>query len=227
MELFEYHFNKLDGNLYYNEENDKYEMFSNNGIRKHINYLTFKELFKNICTLELKSPIIVETGIASHGTKSTYLFNEYIRKYGGRLWSVDINNELVANTQRYMCPGSTLVCDDSINFINKWINNNLKSDIIYLDSYDLDIYNPTPSGIHGLNEYKAILPSIKKNTLLLIDDTPITPYWLDTRNKEYEDMCLFYSKNSYMPGKGMFIINENKNANVLLHQYQILYKFND
>ena len=38
-------------------------------------------------------------------------------------------------------------------------------------------------------------------------------------------MVKFYDNNKYMPGKGMYILNEIKNANKLLHNYQVLYKF--
>lgn len=54
-------------------------MFSNKlGIKKHLNYLTFKNLFKEM--EGIKNPYILESGIASVGTNSTYLFNEYVKK---------------------------------------------------------------------------------------------------------------------------------------------------
>ena len=85
MELIESHFNTLSGNLIYDESTDTYEMFSNKlGINKHINYLTFKKLFEQM--EGLKNPYILESGIASAGTNSTYLFNEYVKKYGGFFW---------------------------------------------------------------------------------------------------------------------------------------------
>lgn len=225
MDLFEAHFNKIDGNLYYNPKTEKYEMFGLRGIPKHINYLTFKELFKQM--ISIKNPIILETGIASAGTLSTYLFNEYIRKYGGRLWSVDNNPELVAQHMGNMCPASSLVCDDSVEFLQSWVidNPDLKANIIYLDSYDLDWYNPQPAAEHGLNEYKAVLPAITNGTLLLIDDTPINPYWLDTRGQLYNDMLVYYDKHHELPGKGQHVVNIDKHAETLLHQYQVLYKF--
>jgi hypothetical protein len=223
MDLFESHFNNLSGNLYYDEQSNNYNLFSNIGVPKHINYLTFKKLFENM--VNVKEPIILESGIASAGTQSTYLFNEYVRKYGGQFWSVDINKNLVDKHIGNMCPATHLVCDDSIHFFTNWVSNNKKADVIYLDSWDLDFYDPEPAGIHGLNEYKALLPSIKKNTLLLIDDTPSIPYWLDTRGKLFDDMTLFYKINNYLPGKGMYVINEPKEAATLLHNYQILYKF--
>ena len=227
MELLEDHFCKISGNLIYNQEENTYEMFSNKpGISKHINYLTFKRLFEEMQTL--KNPLILESGIASFGTQSTYLFNEYVKKYGGFFWSVDINQNLVDIHEGNMCPATKLICDDSVSFFKKWSKNNNVADVIYLDSYDLDFYNPEPSGNHGLAEYQALLPVIKKNTLLLIDDTPVNPYWLDVRNnKIFDDMSEYYNQNHYLPGKGMFILNNIKNANMLMHNYQVLYKFYD
>jgi len=175
---------------------------------------------------DLKNPLILESGIASAGTQSTYLFNEYVRKYGGFFWSVDINIDLVINNTGNMCPSTKLVCDDSVAFFNKWSKNHNEANVIYLDSYDLDFYNPEPSGDHGLAEYNALKPVIKKNTLLLIDDTPLNPYWLDTRNsKVYDDMYNYYNKNDYLPGKGMYILNEINNAYKVIHNYQVLFKF--
>ena len=227
MELLEAHFNNLDGNLTYDMDSDSYEMFSSKvGIKKHINYLTFKRLFEEM--KDLKNPCILESGIASAGTNSTYLFNEYVKKYGGLFWSVDINKRLVDYHRGNMCPATQLICDDSVNFFTEWSKSHDVANVIYLDSYDLDFYNPTPSGNHGLSEYKALKPVIKQNTLLLIDDTPIEPYWLDTRNNVYNDMCIYYdNNNNTLPGKGMFVLNEVTNANKLIHNYQVLYKFNN
>jgi hypothetical protein len=226
MELFEYHFSNLSGNLYHDEQNNTYEMFSNIGKPMHLNYLTFRELFVQMN--ERKDLNILESGISSAGTSSTYLFNEYIKKYGGRFWSVDINQDLIDMCQGNMCPGTTLICNDSIKFFSEFCikNKELKADVIYLDSLDLDWYNPDPAAIHGLNEYLSLLPTYKKNTLLLIDDTPCNPYWMDSRDSIYNDMIEYYKKNNNLPGKGQYILDVYKNADILLHNYQILYKFN-
>jgi hypothetical protein len=229
MELLESHFNTLDGNLVYDQTTNTYELFSpkqNSCVHKHINYLTFKKLFEEMKTL--KNPCILESGIASAGTNSTYLFNEYVRKYGGFFWSVDINQELVNQHQGNMCPATQLICDDSVHFFKNWSSSHIVANVIYLDSYDLDFYNPTPSAEHGLAEYKSLKPVIKKDTLMLIDDTPVNPYWLDSRGQIYHDMTSYYMKNNKtMPGKGMLVLNEITNANMLLHNYQVLYKFYD
>ena len=227
MELLETHFNTLSGNLTYDENTDTYEMFSNKiGINKHVNYLTFKTLFKEM--EGLKNPYILESGISCYGTNSTYLFNEYVRKYGGFFWSVDINKSLIDFHIGNMCPATELIYSDSVEFFKKWSISNDVANVIYLDSFDLDFYDPLPSGNHGLAEYRALMPVIKKNTLLLIDDTPKNPYWLDTRNYIYDDMCDYYNKNNNrLPGKGMFVLDEITNAKTLIHNYQVLYKFYD
>ena len=236
MELFEAHFANLRGNLYYDTHADSYELFSGKGTSHHINYLTFKALFEQMGTP--KSPIILESGIASRGTKSTYLFNEVVRKYGGRFWSVDNDPELVETHRGNMCPGTELICDDSVAFFKGWTKTSVDTkssadakashphvDVIYLDSYDLEFYNPEPSAKHGLAEYNALKPVIDKNTLMLIDDTPVSPEWLDTRGQLYVDMIDFYRDTGVMPGKGMYVLDEVRNAEKLIHNYQVLYKF--
>jgi hypothetical protein len=224
MELVEAHFKQLTGNLFYDETTEKYEMFSLRGKPMHLNYVTFKELFKNMSTTRPLN--ILESGIASAGTQSTYLFNEFVRKYGGRFWSVDINGELVKRHAGNMCPATSLICEDSVSFFTKWVNKNEAADVVYLDSWDLDFYNPNPSGVHGLNEYRALVPAFKTDSLLLIDDTPASPYWLDTRGSLYTDMIKLYDAKRLLPGKGMFVLSEPKDATMLLHNYQVLYKFN-
>ena len=225
MELFETHFASISGNLYHDTTSDTYEMFSNRGIPRHLNYRTFQTLFQSM--EGLKEPNILESGVAAYGTQSTYLFNEYVRKYGGRFWSVDIDQAAIDKHVNNMCPATQLICDDSVHFFNSWVQTHQgqQAHVIYLDSWDLDMDNPDPAGLHGLNEYKALLPAIQKNTLLLIDDTPASPYWMDQRGQVYLDMCVHYEKYKSMPGKGMYIIQEPKHAEMLIHNYQVLYKF--
>lgn len=221
MELFESHFANLRGNLY--EDDGSYSLFSGKGTSRHINHLTFKTLFQNI-----KSPknlVILESGIASRGTQSTYLFNELVRKYGGQFWSVDNDPNLVAMHRGNMCPATQLICDDSVAFFKRWTAENHRADVIYLDSYDLDFYDPEPSGKHGLAEYNALIPAIDKDTLMLIDDTPISPEWLDTRGQMYTDMVDFYRDTGIMPGKGMYVLDQVNNAEKIIHNYQVLYRF--
>ena len=225
MELLEAHFSNLGGNLYHDDAADTYTMFSKVGTAKHLNYLTFKALFREMG--ERRDLTILETGIASAGTQSTYLFNEYVRKYGGRFWSVDINASLVDAHSPYMSPATTLVCGDSVQFLEDWRKNHPERgvDVVYLDSYDLDWYHPAPSAAHGLREYRAIRPAMVSGSLMLIDDTPCSPDWLDDRGLLYQQMTGFFDTHGYLPGKGQTILNEPDTPSLLLHNYQVLYKF--
>jgi len=219
--LFENHFGGLtNGELFHDEQTDTYKMFSGTGKAFHVNYLTFRELFKNMG--ERRDLCILESGIASAGTQSTYLFNEYVRKFGGRFWSVDINSDLVQRHKGNMCPATTLVCDDSVNFFKNWETD---VDVVYLDSYDLDFRNPHPSAEHGLNEYLALQPVLKGGSLLLVDDTPVEPYWLPFRNQLYNEMTEYYATHqNTLPGKGQYILTTIPKEKMLMHNYQVLYR---
>ena len=64
MELLEAHFHMLDYHLTYEFESELFVMFSDKiGVKKHINYLTFKKLFEKMNNI--KNPYILESGIAS------------------------------------------------------------------------------------------------------------------------------------------------------------------
>jgi len=189
---------------------------------EHVCYPTFVRLFEEIYKRNNPPLIILETGTAAWGTSSTYLFDSYINKYGGKFWSVDINTETTRNTQRYIkSSNTTLVTKSSVDFLKEWVSQhpNEKADIIYLDSLDIIWNDPEESGVYGLEEFNAILPAIGPNTLLLIDDTPKDISFLS-------EGATYFNKTGIMPGKGMYVIKQNLNADILMHKYQILYKFN-
>jgi hypothetical protein len=200
MELFETHFT----------------MYGNT--KSHVCYPTFKRLFEEIERRGNPPLNIIETGTAAHGTKSTYLFDAYVSKYGGHFWSVDINPNTKEKAEPFMGRNTTLITMDSIDFLSKWYSTyNIKVDVVYLDSYDIVWENPEDAAIHGLKEYAAIKPAIGKDTLLLIDDTPNDISYL-------EGSTSFYDRTQIIPGKGMCIVTLHP-TNVLIHKYQVLYKF--
>jgi len=232
MELFDAHFQKqnIGGNLHYCDATSDYKMFRETceiDQMHHICYLTFQEFFKKL--VKINEPNIIETGTAAWGTNSTYLFNDYVRKFGGRFWTVDINQETSNKVMPHMCPATTVVTDDSVSFLNDWCQKGMTANAVYLDSYDLDFSNPVPSANHGLKEYYAIRPCLSAGSILLIDDTPISPYWTNSRDATYSLMKKNYETcDKYkMPGKGMYITDHitSQDATLLMHQYQLLYKF--
>jgi hypothetical protein len=88
MELLEYHFSNLSGNLYYDDQTNTYEMFSQKGKPMHLNYLTFRELFKQMDQRKDLNILYPKIGFLSYleedllisykGYKKLFLFDDPI-----------------------------------------------------------------------------------------------------------------------------------------------------
>jgi len=193
----------------------------------HICYKTFKRLFQELEADGFPPLHIIETGTAAHGTASTYLFDAYVKKYGGHLWTVDINPACSEAVKPNVSQNTTVITGDSVAFLRKWVEDHPgeQIDLVYLDSYDLDFANPGPAGVHGLNEFNAILPALKRGSLLLIDDTPIlADEFLEEQPRMYISMRHTYDNCGLIPGKGMYVMKHIE-AKLLDHWYQVLYRF--
>ena len=209
MNIFEHHFNSY-GNT-----------------PDHLCYRTFKRLFQELEAKGFPPLKIIETGTAAHGTASTYLLDAYVKKYGGHLWTVDINPACSQAVKPNVSENTTVITGDSVTFLHQWVKEHPDEqiDLVYLDSYDLDFSDPTPAGIHGLKEFNAILPALKRESLLLIDDTPIlADEFLEEQPRMYISMRNTYDKCGISPGKGMYIMKHIE-ATLLDHWYQLLYRF--
>lgn len=120
---------------------------------------------------------ILETGTARNGRSnfkgdggSTILFGEWIERYGGELYSIDIdkNNLLQASDGLKDQTGRVyFIQSDSIKFLKTF---NKPIDFLYLDSYDYDAQNPNPSQEHHLKEIIAAYPCLSKKSIVMIDD---------------------------------------------------------
>lgn len=142
---------------------------------------------------------ILETGTSAWGTDSTRLFDSYVRKFGGSLISVDIRSLPSERLKNQLAGSSNLLVGDSVSEIEK-LAESLSFDFIYLDSFDVDWMNPVPSALHGLSEMKVVLPRLKAESVVIIDDTPCsfdfqTPAESRARNE-------FTDEYGVNPGKG-------------------------
>ena len=184
---------------------------------KHIN----KDMFEILLEIFNGSSInILETGSAAHGTKSSMLFACYVKIFGGRFDTVDINPEIKLYYSFLDSSNVKFHSEDSLKFINnleeKYVNS---LDLIYLDSFDLDINNPSPSQNHGLNEFLSLNKKLKKGAIVSIDDTPVS-YELfgNTQKNEFD----------FIPGKGRLVLDFlDKNPNlyeILYHNYSVVLK---
>ena len=183
----------------------------------HINRDMFEILFENSNGVRIN---ILETGSAAHGTKSSMFFACYVKIFGGRFDTVDTNPEIKLKYSFLESSNIKFHSEDSLKFINNLDDKTINElDLIYLDSFDLDINNPTPSQNHGLNEFLSLNKKLKKGAIIAIDDTPVS-YELfgNTQKNEFD----------FIPGKGRLVLDFlDKNPNlyeVIYHNYSIVLK---
>ena len=205
----------------FNKENHH----DNNIFFTHINYYTMKEALRQLIMYNsnLNHFNFVETGCSAHGTKSTLLWDKFVNFYDGSVVSVDLNKHSVDEANASTSDKTDVIHSNSLDYLPK-INNMI--DFLYLDSYDVDFLNPSPSAEHHLAEFNKIKHLLHKNSIVLIDDTPLTPEWLDDGKN-----CPIYTtlKGQFKPnmaGKGSLVNQEleKMGATKILHQYQTLWR---
>jgi hypothetical protein len=178
----------------------------------------FDYIFNYLNTID--KPLIVETGCARQENnyegdgQSSLLFDKYIHQYGGNFWTVDISSQSVLYCLQNIVSERTLVHEmDSIFFLkelnDQLLSMNKKIDFLYLDSFDAPRDNPEVvfiSALHHLYELMAIMPSLKQNALIGVDDN--------------------WNENGQMKGKGQLIADymSKINNHPVLNSYQMLWK---
>jgi hypothetical protein len=139
-------------------------------------YATFVYALKLMKERNVKT--IVETGTTrgagincSGDGCSTLIFADWVRRTGGEFYSVDIDLQALKMAEKglgsWLRRYAHLVQCDSVAYLK---NFNRTIDFLYLDSYDFDAKNPTPSQQHHLNEIVAAYPFLTKKSVVMIDD---------------------------------------------------------
>lgn len=182
----------------------------------HQNRTGFEIALKN---LAVENPIIFETGTSAYGVDSSRLFNEYVKKFGGRFFSVDINPKASKRLLLGRSHRTTYLISDSVEAIASLSSKYsiTKIDFVYLDSWDVDWNDPLPAATHGLAEFKAISKYLLPGSIVLIDDTPNAIEWIPTSSRI--QAIKFRETFGSLPGKGALVFN-TPNFN---HEYEILY----
>jgi hypothetical protein len=172
-------------------------------------------------TLSAKPAKIIETGTSAWGTDSTRIWDSYIRKYGGELWTVDIRKEASERLTGQLSEKSTCVVSDSIEFLNS--QEARQANVYFLDSWDVDWADPYPAAKHGLREFEAIETDLRTGTILFIDDTPKSSAFFPGAG--HEAIKDFEEKFGVFPGKGSLAIlalQKNFEFEVLHHEYSFV-----
>jgi hypothetical protein len=127
---------------------------------------------------------IIETGCVRKDSdwgdgKSTLLFAHYANCHAGSVvYSVDRDPAAIALCRTLAGAEVRLHCGDSVAFLKALADRRPADlaaiDLLYLDSYDVDFDNPLPSAIHHLKELAAVAPLLSADTLVVVDDSPMS-----------------------------------------------------
>jgi hypothetical protein len=119
---------------------------------------------------------IVETGCYRGFTTadeghSTLLFDDFINYYDGVVFTVDIDKEACEKCDDITSSKVKVHNGDSVEFL--WNLSPMNIDLVYLDSYDIEMGNTEtahPSMLHHMKELCAIIGKLKTGTIILVDD---------------------------------------------------------
>lgn len=188
---------------------------------------TFKLAFQHLSNLQ-RPVCIVETGcVRNKGTfagegQSTILFDKFSECIPGSLvHSVDISSESTDMCKSLVSSRVQVHTMDSVNFLKhqcpKLINPYKCIDLLYLDSYDVNLNDPHDSAMHHMKELLAAMPLISQNTLILLDDSPSYASFF------FEQGQIKLASNLQIGGKGKYIASymENIGAKPIAQSYQV------
>ncbi|WP_029604781.1 ATP-grasp domain-containing protein [Kozakia baliensis] len=123
------------------------------------------------------APLILETGCLrvpnnwDGDGQSTFQFDWFARDHQGEVISIDINPDSIESARRACSGATSLILNDSVASLHMLAQRCARpAALIYLDSFDLDRTNPTPSAIHHAMELAAVRPLIGPGTLICVDD---------------------------------------------------------
>tara|TARA_B100001121_G_C18490513_1_gene527054 strand:+ start:28 stop:705 length:678 start_codon:yes stop_codon:yes gene_type:complete len=176
------------------KNNNFYEYFDKISSRLGVRKISFKKIFNYLD--KMPDPItIVETGCLrikdnfEGDGQSTLLFDYYtqFRGKGSKVYTVDINPEATKNCSEIVSKNIDITTADSIGYLNelskKFYDQKKNVSLFYLDSFDLDWRSPEQSCAHHLKELVSIKKILKKNTLVVVDDSPINGYLQESPEK--------------------------------------------
>ena len=117
---------------------------------------------------------IIETGASQNLDDGCFglFFAHLAKEYGGKFSSVDIDENIsLRSSEIYkeylpsLCVETFIM--DSVDFLKNYDGS---PTIVHLDSWDLNIYNPEPSMLHGFLEFLAIKDKMKSGSYIVVDD---------------------------------------------------------
>ena len=199
--------------------------------------ISFSKIFKYLD--EQPTPIIiVETGCLRDKDnfldgQSTLLFDKYTLSRGenSKVYTVDINPKSTKICKEVVSKNVEITTGDSVRYLNNlainFLKNKIKVSMFYLDSFDLDWRYPYPSAAHHLKELTSINRILYKDTLVVVDDSPVSGNLTQSENQSNSNWKILTYPESPSPsptigGKG-FLVHEfatHVGAKLVFSHYQ-------
>ena len=132
---------------------------------------------------QCRYPLIVETGISRQENNfngdgmSTPIWDALCNEVEGTLHCVDIDPLACRFAKDRTGDRTMIYCGDSVQFLEskerEYEKLTRKIDLLYLDSYDIDVNNWHPSAQHHIYELLSIKGALRPGTLVAVDDNLI------------------------------------------------------
>lgn len=156
------------------------------GVRPHLGSRasSFAYIFDYLDTFE--HPVrIIETGSVcktddwSGNGGSTLLFDAYAKYHPGSIvHTIDKDPQVSAACRKLTSEQVKIHTGESITVLKSLADTPPEDsetiELLYLDSYPVDYDNVVPGASHTLQEYMAASPLVKPETLVVVDDAPVS-----------------------------------------------------
>ena len=190
------------------------EHLEKSGITR-LNY--FEYALNKLYSLD-KPILVIETGTMWNNLENnqgafTLIFADFIKNYsGGKLITIDISEKHMDNCKDFTKEFSDVieyVVSDSVSYLKSLDKNTVNSiDLLFLDSYDLNLEEPLPSQIHHFRELLAVYDNLSSNILIAVDDNLMPWSWIEwlkvDDNQNIISKTIIESKDNIL-GKGTLV----------------------
>ncbi len=162
--------------------------------------------------------------------QSTLLFDKYVqfRNKNAKVFTVDIDPNATKICSENVSKNVSIHTGDSIEYLKKlsedFIFKKINASLFYLDSFDCKWNALDESSKHHLKEFESIKNNLKKDTLLVVDDSPIVGYLQqsNTKNNAFDIIKPDLVPAPTISGKGSLVHQKamQLGAKILFSNYQ-------
>ncbi len=188
-----------------------WKFFNEVGPKLVLRQRTFRASFEYLDRFD-RPLVIVETGCTRKSGdwegdgQSTVLFDKYVslRDRESVVYSVDIDPASVAEARKLVSDRVTVTQEDGVRFLAQLARRLMQEgrtiDLLYLDSFDVDWIYWQKSAAHHVKELCAAIRSLRPDTLVVVDDSPLEGLFMSNEQKQIQ-----FTRHPTVGGKGRMV----------------------